>query len=186
MKFKRLAIPEVILIEPRVHEDPRGFFLESYHQKSFAANGIEKPFVQDNHSQSARGVLRGLHFQIPPRAQGKLIRVIRGEVFDVVVDIRRRSPTFGRFVTEIISAENKKMMFIPEGFAHGYCALTEGTEFLYKVTDFYSPEHERGVLWNDPALAIPWPRLDCDYIFSAKDRQYPVLADMVRTGKFFF
>ena len=178
MKFTPLAIPDVILIEPKVFEDKRGFFFEFYHQELFRQNGIDVTFVQDNYSRSSKGTLRGLHFQIDPKAQDKLVRVTRGEVFDVAVDIRKGSKTFGKFVSTTLSAENKKMLFIPKGFAHGFCVLTDGTEFLYKVSDFYSPKHERGIQWNDPAIGIPWPKLDCGYIFSEKDKQYPPLSKL--------
>lgn len=178
MKFTRLEIPDVILIEPAVFEDRRGFFFEIYHEKLFAENGITARFVQDNYSRSVKGVLRGLHFQIPPRTQAKLVRVTCGEVFDVVTDIRRDSKTFGRSLSLRLSAENKKMLFIPEGFAHGFCVLSESAEFLYQVSDFYSPEHERGIIWNDPQIAVPWPKLDVPYIFSDKDQRYPLLKEL--------
>ena len=178
MKFTPLAIPDVILIEPKVFEDKRGFFFEFYHAELFRKNGIGVAFVQDNYSRSSKGTLRGLHFQIDPKAQDKLVRVTRGEVFDVAVDIRKGSKTFGKFVSTTLSAENKKMLFIPKGFAHGFCVLTDGAEFLYKVSHFYSPEHERGIQWNDPTIGIPWPKLDCEYIFSQKDKQYPPLSKL--------
>lgn len=177
MKFTRLEIPDLILIEPKVFGDPRGFFFESFQQQKFAENGIRENFVQDNHSQSSRGVLRGLHYQIPPKAQGKFVRVIRGEVFDVALDVRKNSKTFGKHVVTILSDENKKMLYVPPGFAHGFCVLSEEAEFLYKVTEFYSPEHERGVLWNDPALKIDWPKLD--YLLSEKDKALPPLQSAV-------
>ncbi|MBI3315770.1 MAG: dTDP-4-dehydrorhamnose 3,5-epimerase [Candidatus Omnitrophica bacterium] len=178
MKFIKTSIPGVIVIEPKFYEDARGFFFESYQKEVFAKHGIATEFVQDNHTLSAKGVLRGLHFQIPPRAQAKLVRVIKGEAFDVVVDVRRGSKTFGRFVTLGLSSENKKMVYVPVGFAHGYCALKDGTEFLYKTSDLYSPEHERGLAWDDPALGIPWPKLDTGYLLSDKDRQYPTLKNL--------
>jgi len=178
MKFTRLEIPDVLLIEPKIFSDARGFFYESYHMKVFAEAGIVAPFVQDNQGCSSRGVLRGLHYQIEPMAQAKLVRVTRGEAFDVAVDIRKGSKTFGKFVTAILSGENKKMLYIPAGFAHGYCALTDGTEFLYKVTEFYSPQHERGILWKDPDIGIPWPETEGEYILSEKDRKYPLLRDV--------
>ncbi len=178
MKFTRLEIPDVILIEPKVIQDTRGFFFEFYHRELFRKNGIDAVFVQDNYSRSAKGTLRGLHFQIEPKAQDKLVRVTRGEVFDVAVDIRKGSKTFGKFVSTILSEENKKMLFIPKGFAHGFLVLKDGSEFLYKVSDFYSPEYERGIKWDDPKIGIPWPKLDCDYIFSGKDMRYPALRNL--------
>jgi dTDP-4-dehydrorhamnose 3,5-epimerase len=157
MKAIPTAIPDVLVIEPAVFGDARGFFFESWNRKAFAkALGRDVEFVQDNHSASARGVLRGLHYQVK-RPQGKLVRVIAGEVFDVAVDLRRSSPTFGRWAGERLSAANRRMMWVPEGFAHGFLVLSESAEFLYKATDYYAPEHERTLLWNDPALAIAWP-----------------------------
>ncbi|CDF86811.1 dTDP-4-dehydrorhamnose 3,5-epimerase [Pseudomonas knackmussii B13] len=157
MKATRLAIPDVVLLEPQVFGDERGFFFESFNQRKFeAAVGPVRPFVQDNHSRSARGVLRGLHYQIQ-QPQGKLVRVVQGEVFDVAVDLRRDSPTFGQWVGAILSGENKHQLWIPEGFAHGFQVLSESAEFLYKTTDFWAPEHERCIAWNDPDLAIEWP-----------------------------
>ena len=157
MKAIKTAIPDVLVIEPAVFGDARGFFLESWNQRAFdRLVGREVRFVQDNHSASARNVLRGLHYQLR-QAQGKLVRVVAGEVFDVAVDLRRGSPTFGRAVTERLSAQNKRMMWVPEGFAHGFLVLSETAEFLYKTTDYYAPEHERTLLWNDPALGIDWP-----------------------------
>ncbi len=151
------SIPDVLIIEPKVFGDARGFFYESYHQKKFEQLiGRSVDFVQDNHSRSAQNVLRGLHYQIQ-QAQGKLVRVIAGEVFDVAVDIRRSSPTFGQSVGVKLSQENKRMLWIPEGFAHGFAVLSENAEFLYKTTDYWAPEHERSIAWNDPDLAIEWP-----------------------------
>jgi dTDP-4-dehydrorhamnose 3,5-epimerase len=168
MKATPLAIPEVFLIEPKVFGDDRGFFFESFNQARFeAAIGRAANFVQDNHSRSARGVLRGLHYQIQ-QPQGKLVRVTQGEVFDVAVDLRRSSPTFGRWVGEILSAENKRQLWVPEGFGHGFVVLSETAEFLYKTTDYYAPAHERCVIWNDPDLAIAWP-LDGQPMLSGKD-----------------
>lgn len=175
MKFTKLEIPDVVLIEPKVFNDDRGFFYESYRSDLFVKNGISMEFVQDNHSCSMKGVLRGLHFQIPPRAQAKLVRVIKGEVFDVVVDIRKKSKTFGRFVSTILSAENKRMLYVPKGFAHGFCVLEDNTEFVYKVSDYYSPQHEHGVIWSDPSVAVPWPKVDLPYKLSDKDKQFPLL-----------
>jgi dTDP-4-dehydrorhamnose 3,5-epimerase len=158
MKVTPLAIPDVLLIEPQVFGDDRGFFFESFNQNKFEeAVGHKINFVQDNHSKSVKGVLRGLHYQLPPKAQGKLVRVIQGEVFDVAVDLRQSSPTFGNWVSEMLSADNNKQMWIPEGFAHGFLTLSDTAEFLYKTTDFYSPQHEHAILWNDQALNIIWP-----------------------------
>jgi dTDP-4-dehydrorhamnose 3,5-epimerase len=152
----RTAIPDVLVVEPKVFGDARGFFLESWNAQAFAEAGIPASFVQDNHSRSPRGVLRGLHYQIR-QPQGKLVRVTAGEVFDVAVDLRRASPTFGRWVGERLSAENKRMLWIPPGFGHGFLVLSESADFLYKTTDYYAPEHERVIAWNDPELAIKWP-----------------------------
>jgi len=158
MKATPLAIPEVILFEPTVFTDERGFFFESFNHKEFEeALGYSVNFVQDNHSKSTKGVLRGLHYQLPPKAQGKLVRVTQGEVFDVAVDIRKDSPTFGKWVGEKLSAENKKQLWVPEGFAHGFLTLTETAEFLYKVTDYYSQKHEQSIRWNDTFINIRWP-----------------------------
>ena len=158
MKATPLAIPDVILLEPKVFGDARGFFYESYNQEAFRqATGADVEFVQDNHSRSVRNVLRGLHYQLPPKAQGKLVRVALGEVFDVAVDIRKGSPTFGQWVGEVLSADNKRQLWIPPGFAHGFLVLSEAAEFLYKTTDYYAPELERCILWNAPELAIDWP-----------------------------
>jgi dTDP-4-dehydrorhamnose 3,5-epimerase len=157
LKAVATEIPEVLVIEPAVFGDARGFFFESWNEKAFAALvGRDVHFVQDNHSASARGVLRGLHYQIQ-NVQGKLVRVVAGEVFDVAVDLRRSSPTFGRSVGQRLSAENKRMLWVPEGFAHGFLVLSESAEFLYKTTDYYAPAHERTLLWNDPTLGIDWP-----------------------------
>ena len=156
MNFTPLAIPEVILIEPSVFGDARGFFLESWNRRSFAEHGLNLDFVQDNHSRSGHGVLRGLHYQIQ-QPQGKLVRVVNGEVFDVAVDLRRSSPTFGQWVGATLSAENHRLLWVPPGFAHGFCVLSEHADFLYKATDYYAAAHERTVLWNDPDIAIRWP-----------------------------
>lgn len=175
MQVIKTAIPEVLVIEPKVFGDARGFFYESWNQRDFdAAVGRPIRFVQDNHSASARGVLRGLHYQVR-QPQGKLVRVVSGEVFDVVVDLRRGSPTFGRWVGERLSADNHRMMWVPEGFAHGFLVLSERAEFLYKTTDYYAPEHERTLLWNDPALGIDWP-LDGAPQLKAKDADGTPLA----------
>lgn len=178
MKVTPCAIPDVLLLEPRVFEDDRGFFYESYNAASLEAHGIRHTFVQDNHSRSIRGVLRGLHFQIPPRAQAKLVRVVQGRVFDVAVDIRKGSASFGRYVGVELSADNRTMLYIPPGFAHGFVVLEDGTEFLYKVSSPYSPEHERGMMWNDPDVAIAWPDTGSPCLLSEKDRQYPLLKDL--------
>jgi len=171
MKATPLAIPDVILLEPKVFGDDRGFFFESFNQKNFEqATGLSPVFVQDNHSNSSKGVLRGLHYQLPPKTQGKLVRVIQGEVFDVVVDIRRSSPTFGQWVGEILTAENKKQIWIPTGFAHGFLTLSETSEFLYKTTDYYASDLERCILWDDPDIGIVWP-LAGEPLLSSKDKQ---------------
>ena len=168
MKVVRTDIPDVLILEPRVFGDERGFFMESYNRRALAAiAGIEGDFVQDNHSRSARNVLRGLHYQIR-QPQGKLVRVVTGAVFDVAVDIRRSSPVFGKSLCVELSAENKRMVWIPPGFAHGFLALSEGAEVLYKSTDYYAPEHERCLLWNDPDIGIKWP-LDGTPLISEKD-----------------
>jgi dTDP-4-dehydrorhamnose 3,5-epimerase len=176
MQGQRLAIPDVVLFTPKVFGDDRGFFFESFNEKVFQAiTGLAPRFVQDNHSKSQQGVLRGLHYQLAPMAQGKLVRVTQGEVFDVAVDIRKGSPTFGRWVGEILSADNKRQMWIPEGFAHGFVTLSDSAEFLYKTTDFYSPAHERCIAWNDPAIGIKWP-LQGAPLLSGKDQQGVPLA----------
>ena len=163
------AIPEVLVIEPQVFGDARGFFYESWNQRAFdQAVGREVRFVQDNHSMSARGVLRGLHYQMV-QAQGKLVRVIEGEVYDVAVDLRRSSPHFGRWVAERLSADNHRMLWVPAGFAHGFLVVSERAQFLYKTTDYYAPEHERTLLWNDPKLAIPWPLEGREPMLKPKD-----------------
>jgi len=170
MKSSRLAIPDIIMLEPRVFSDNRGYFFESFNQREFEAIvGEPVSFVQSNHSQSVRHVLRGLHYQIK-HAQGKMVRVVVGEVFDVAVDLRRSSPTFGQWVGDVLSAANKKQLWIPPGFAHGFAVLSETAELLYKTTDYWSPEHERCIAWNDPSLAIDWP-LNAAPILSAKDAQ---------------
>ena len=174
MKLTPTSLPDVWLIEPRVHGDARGFFFESYNKRVLAEAGLEAEFVQDNHSRSGRGVLRGLHYQIE-HAQGKLIRVIAGEVFDVAVDIRKSSPTFGRWMGMTLSAEDKRMLWIPPGFAHGFLVLSDNAEFLYKTTDYWFPEFERSLLWNDPTIAIEWPLYGTP-ILAAKDSAGPPLA----------
>ena len=167
MRIEPTAIPDVLLVEPKVHGDARGFFFESYNRRALAAAGIDVEFVQDNHSRSRRGVLRGLHYQIE-HAQGKLVRVADGEVFDVAVDLRRRSPTFGRHVAMPLSAANRRMLYIPPGFAHGFVVTSDSADFLYKTTDYWHPEHERTLLWNDRALGIAWPG-GVEPILAAKD-----------------
>jgi dTDP-4-dehydrorhamnose 3,5-epimerase len=168
MNISPAAIPDVLVIEPRVFADERGFFFESYNERAFAqATGIAAKFVQDNHSRSVKNTLRGLHYQIQ-QPQGKLVRAVAGEVFDVVVDIRRSSPSFGHWVGNILSAENKRMVWIPAGFAHGFIVLSESADFLYKTTDYWAPQHERTLLWSDPKLAIAWP-LAGEPMLAAKD-----------------
>jgi dTDP-4-dehydrorhamnose 3,5-epimerase len=176
MKVISTSIPDVLVLEPKVFGDTRGFFFESYNRRAFSdATGLNPDFVQDNHSRSARGVLRGLHYQIR-QPQGKLVRVVAGEVFDVAVDLRKNSPTFGRWVGEYLSADNKRMMWVPAGFAHGFVVTSDYAEFLYKTTDYYAPEHERCVRWDDPALAIEWP-LAGNPQLSAKDMQGAAFSD---------
>jgi len=170
------AIAEVKIIEPKVFGDERGFFYESFNQRLFDdAVGQPFAFVQDNHSRSVRGVLRGLHYQLPPFAQGKLVRCTLGEVYDVAVDIRRHSPTFGQWVGVTLSADNKRQLWIPPGFAHGFLTLSEHAEFLYKTTGYYAPSHDRGIAWHDPAIGIDWP-VAGPLTLSAKDQQQPLLA----------
>ena len=176
MEFQRLEIPDVVLVKPKVFGDARGYFFEIWEARKFAAAGIEANFVQDNYSHSVHRSLRGLHYQIR-QAQGKLVRVTRGEVFDVAVDLRRSSPSFGRSVNAVLSADNKQQLWIPPGFAHGFYVLSETAEFFYKCTDYYAPEHERTLRWDDPALGIPWPLGDEPPILSPKDQQGRHLAD---------
>ncbi len=174
MNIIRTDIPEVLIIEPKVFGDARGFFMESWNQRNFDdAVGSTVRFVQDNHSRSARGVLRGLHYQLPPHAQGKLVRVTSGMVFDVAVDLRRSSPTCGRWVGVELSAENNRQFWIPPGFAHGFVVLSESADFLYKTTDYHAPASEAAVRWDDPGLAIAWPALCMAPLLSAKDQQAP-------------
>lgn len=175
MKAQPLAIPEVILFTPQVFGDERGFFMESFNARAFAAaTGCEPRFVQDNHSRSQRGVLRGLHYQLPPHTQGKLVRVVSGAVFDVAVDLRRHAPTFGQWVGQVLSADNHHQLWIPPGFAHGFLTFTETADFIYKTTDFYHLSSERAVAWNDPALGIQWPEVGGPLV-SDKDRQATTL-----------
>ena len=171
--FSQLEIPDVVLVEPRVFGDARGFFIETYKVQDFAAAGITKVFVQENHSRSARNVLRGLHYQNHPFAQGKLVRVVAGEVLDVAVDIRKGSPTYGKWVSAVLSADNKAMLYVPEGFAHGFVVLSDIADVIYKTTEVYSPESEAGIIWDDPDLNIQWS-VD-DAVLSERDRQWPVL-----------
>ncbi len=173
-KFSSREIPGVRVIEYLKFDDPRGFFMETFREKEFAEQGIILSFVQDNYSHSVRGVLRGLHYQKAPSAQGKLVLVLKGEVFDVGVDIRKGSPTYGRWIGEVLSSENRKMLYLPPGLAHGFCVLSEEAEFFYKVTADYSPERDRGIIWNDPAIGIRWPV--ADPILSEKDKNLPSLA----------
>ena len=169
MKATPTRIPDVLLIEPKIFGDDRGFFFESFNRRAFhEATGLNVDFVQDNHSKSARNVLRGLHYQLA-QPQGKLVRVTQGEVFDVAVDIRKGSSTYGQWVGEILSAENKKQLWIPAGLAHGFVVLSETAEFLYKTTDYYAPQHERCIVWNDPSLGIEWPGLALPPALSGKD-----------------
>ena len=180
MKATRLSIPEVVLIEPKVFGDARGFFFESFNQKAFnEATGTNHQFVQDNHSRSSRGVLRGLHYQIQ-QPQGKLVRVARGAVFDVAVDIRKSSPTFGQWVGAELSEDNQHQLWVPPGFAHGFLVLSESADFLYKTTDYYAPQHERSIAWNDPSIGISWPALAQGQqpLLSAKDSAAPLLASL--------
>jgi dTDP-4-dehydrorhamnose 3,5-epimerase len=172
-QFQRLAIPDVLLVEAQTFDDNRGFFMETYKRSDFAAHGIADAFVQCNRSHSVRGVLRGLHYQIHPRAQAKLVSVLQGEIFDVAVDIRHGSPTYGRWVGERLSGQNGRMLYVPVGFAHGFCALSDRADVLYMVTDEYAPECDRGLLWNDPDIGIDWPITTP--ILSAKDAQLPTL-----------
>ncbi|MBR0564523.1 dTDP-4-dehydrorhamnose 3,5-epimerase [Azoarcus sp. L1K30] len=176
MNVIQTAIPELLILEPKVFGDSRGFFMESFNARGFReATGLEVAFVQDNHSRSARGVLRGLHYQLQ-QPQGKLVRVVRGAVFDVAVDVRRSSPTFGQWVGVELSEDNNRQFWVPPGFAHGFVVLSESADFLYKTTDYYAPQHERCVLWNDPALGIDW-QFDGEPLLSGKDREGRLLAD---------
>lgn len=179
MHVEQLGIADVKLFTPRIFRDERGFFSETFSARDLAAAGIAESFVQDNHSLSRmKGVVRGLHFQIPPRAQGKLVRVTRGAILDVAVDIRRGSATYGQHVATMLSAKNWRQLWIPGGFAHGFCTLEPDTEVQYKVTDYYAPECDRGVRWNDPALGIAWPIAAELAILSDKDKKQPMLADL--------
>ncbi len=176
-EFKRLSIPDVILVIPKVFEDERGFFLEGYKKSEFYKNGITVEFNQDNHSKSSKNVLRGLHYQAEPKAQAKLVRCIAGEIYDVAVDIRKNSHTYGKWVGEKLSAENKHMLFIPEGFAHGFRVLSDKAELFYKASNEYSKEHDRGILWNDPDINVNWGN-DFEPVLSEKDKHQPRLKDI--------
>ena len=179
MQFEPLQIPGPLLVRPAKFDDARGFFSETYNARLFREAGLPTHFVQDNHSLSAAvGVVRGLHFQVPPHAQGKLVRVVRGAVLDVAVDLRRGSPSFGQYVAVELSAANWRQLWIPVGFAHGFCTLEPDTEVIYKVTDFYDAASERGLAWDDPDLAIPWPVAPADAVLSDKDRRQPRLAEL--------
>ena len=172
MKVRPLSIPDILLIEPKVFKDNRGFFFESFNQATFEKEtNLSPTFVQENHSRSNLGVLRGLHYQLPPKAQDKLVRVVKGEIFDVVVDIRKESSTFGKWIGEILTEKNKKQIWIPKGFAHGFVAISDSTEVVYKTTDYYRPEYERCILWNDPELNINWNLNGIKPILSSKDRE---------------
>ncbi len=174
--FEKTAIEDVIVITPRVFNDDRGFFMETYKSSDFINNGIKEDFVQDNHSKSSKGVLRGLHYQKAPKAQAKIVRCIKGAIFDVAVDIRKGSKTYGKWVGVELTEENKKMLYIPAGFAHGFCVRSEIAEICYKSSDEYSPENDRGIMWNDPEIGIDW-NLDSEPIISEKDAKHPLLKD---------
>jgi dTDP-4-dehydrorhamnose 3,5-epimerase len=173
--FRRTLIPEVILIEPRIFPDQRGFFTETYKRSEFAAQGITEIFVQCNMSRSSKGILRGLHYQKYPKCQSKLVWAVAGEIYDVVVDLRRSSPTFGKWIAQMLSAENRKILYVPAGFAHGFCVTSEVAEIVYMATEEYAPAFEAGVLWNDPALQIDWPIPEP--LLSDRDKNWPRLAD---------
>ena len=184
MKVMRTVLDDVLLFEPKVFDDDRGFFFESFNQEAFdAAVGTPTTFVQDNHSRSAKGVLRGLHLQTPPHAQGKLVRVTSGRVFDVAVDVRPASAMFRRWVGIELSAESRQQVWIPPGFAHGFLVMSDGADFLYKTTDYYAPSVELGIRWNDPELAIAWPDIGMPFVLSDKDARAPLLAESLSTRK---
>ena len=174
--FKRLSIPDVILIEPQSFSDDRGFFFEGFKESDFFSNGIDKKFVQDNFSHSVNGVIRGLHFQKAPKAQAKLVTVLKGKIFDVAVDIRKNSPTYGKWVSEILSGDTHNLLYVPEGFAHGFCVISDEADVLYKVSNEYSQEHERSIIWNDPKLDIQWPIKKP--IISNKDNKLSLLENL--------
>ena len=181
MQVIATRLPEVMILEPKVFGDERGFFMESYNRARFnELTGMSFEFVQDNHSRSARGVLRGMHYQLPPHTQGKLVRVVSGKVFDVAVDMRRTSPRFGQHVGVELSAENRRQLWVPPGFAHGFLVLSESADFLYKTTEYYAPGHEGAVIWNDPTLAIEWPTLGLEVRVSEKDMRAPAFAEAAR------
>lgn len=179
-EFKKTDIEDVVLIIPKVFEDNRGFFLEGYKKSDFINNGIKDEFNQDNHSKSSFGVLRGLHYQSKPHMQAKIVRCIRGKIFDIAVDIRKNSPSFGKWTGAILSEENKNMLYIPEGFAHGFLTLSETAELLYKASGEYSPQNDRGVLWNDPTIGIDWEKFGLNFepTLSEKDKKQPLLKDI--------
>ena len=170
--FKKLSLPDVILIEPKVHYDYRGYFFEEFKKSEYISNGVSDSFIQENISHSKRGVIRGMHYQKNPKAQSKLVSVINGEIFDVALDIRKNSPTFGKWVGEILSNNNHRSIFIPEGFAHGFCVISEEADVIYKVNKEYSPNDERGIIWNDPSINISWPTQSP--IISKKDEELPL------------
>ena len=174
--FKRLSIPDVILVEPQSFSDDRGFFFESFKESDFFSNGIDKNFVQDNFSHSVNGVIRGFHFQKAPKAQAKLVTVLKGKIFDVAVDIRKNSPTYGKWVSEILSDDTHNLLYVPEGFAHGFCVISDEADVLYKVSNEYSQEHERSIIWNDPKLNIQWPITKP--IISNKDNKLSLLENL--------
>ena len=174
--FKKLNIPDVILVEPHSFTDDRGFFFESFKESDFFSNGIDKKFVQDNFSHSVNGVIRGLHFQKAPKAQAKLVTVLKGKIFDVAVDIRKNSPTYGKWVSEILSGDTHNLLYVPEGFAHGFCVISDEADVLYKVSNEYSQEHERSIIWNDPKLDIQWPIKKP--IISNKDNKLSLLENL--------
>lgn len=176
MKIIKTSIPDVLLLEPTVHGDARGYFMETFRESWFHEHGIKVNFVQDNQSRSVQGTLRGLHYQLK-QSQGKLVRVVSGEVFDVAVDMRKDSPTFGKWAGDILSAENKRQLWVPPGFAHGFYVVSESAELYYKCTDYYCPEHEHSLLWNDPAVGIDWPLLNDSPLLSVKDGVGLILAD---------
>ncbi len=182
-EFERMGIPDVVLVKPKVFGDERGFFMETYQREVFEANGITGEFIQDNHSRSEYGVLRGLHFQKEPYAQAKLVRCVRGEIFDVAVDLRRNSPTFGRYVGMVLSEENKHQLYIPRGFAHGFMVLSDFADVCYKVDNVYAPDHEGGLLWNDSDVGIEWP--NNNPTLSEKDCEWPTLKELVDKGDLF-